>query len=523
MNIIKIMAVAAVIIPAFTSCNQKLLDIPQQGVKSEDNSYITDADCESAVSALYAGWRTVWSGQGTMGYNANLFWLKNLLADEMQSEHNIQSDITHSTITSANLWIHEIYKELYETIYLANLILDKFNADDSPVKARGTAEARFYRALCYYELITLWGKVPLVDHVLKPEEYQIGQSEIDDLWDMVLEDLTLAVSSGALGSKKSIDDRDSGTRITLEAAYAVRGKVYLTLGQFDKARNDFDKVIGSHLYGLIDEMLDLYHTKTNGCKEYIFENVRHWDNNNITEQDGWFGMNDNWFFGYGFTWDGVTGPFNFLTVKGWGAMCVTKKVYDAFIAEEGPSSMRRKASVIHISELADYGVSYTLGSNWPGNEGVFRMKWLVSADDEPQDQWAGRLHNIPCMRYADVLLMMAEACVRDGKNGDDYYNEVRKRAGLPQKTGVTFEDVKKERFLELCFEATRFQDLKRWGDLATVLADKGRTIPRLLSGGVVEYSDNTNPAAGFQERDNLLPFPLIELQTNPNIKQNYDY
>lgn len=522
MRTIKILFAIFVLMPAVWSCNSSLLDIPQQGVQSEDNSYITDSDCEAAITAVYASWRGVWSGKGLNVTYCNLFWFKNLLADEMHSEHSNQVDIANSTVTSANPWVKGVYKALFETVYLANLVLDKFNPEESKIKARSVAEAKFFRAVCYYELITLWGRVPKVDHVLRPEEYQIGQSEIEDLWAFVETDLTEAIASEMLSSKTGIDDKETGTRVTKECALAMLGKVYLTREKFSKARDAFGEVIGSKLYGLIPDMNDLYHVQSSGCREYLFENVRHWDNNNITEQDGWYGMEDNWPFGYYFDWDG-TGPFHFLTVKGWGAMCPAKKVYDAFIAEEGPSSKRRKAAVISVDELADYGVIYTGASSWRGNEGVMRMKWLVSAEDESQTQWTGRLHNIPCMRYSDVLLMMAEACVRDNVSGDDYYNEVRQRAGLSTKTGVTFEDVKKERFLELCFEATRFQDLKRWGDLAKECADKGKRIPQLRPGPTVEYTDNPDPAAGFQERDNLLPFPLVEIQTNKNIKQNYDY
>lgn len=521
MKTIKIIAVLALVL-AIWGCDSSLLDIPQQGVQSEDNSYNTDSDCEAAITAVYAGWRKVWSGKGMEVTYCNLFWLKNLLADEMHSEHTNQVEFSRSTVTSSNPWVKGAYQGLFETVYLANLVLDKFKSEDSKIKARSIAEAKFFRALCYYELITLWGRVPKVDHVLRPEEYQIGQSEIEDLWKFVEGDLTDAIQSGTLGSKTNIDDKETGVRVTKELALAVLGKVYLTEEKFSDAREAFGQVIGSHLYGLIDNMDDLYHIQSNGCREYLFENVRHWDSNNIKDQEGWYGMEDNWPFGYYITWDG-TGPFHFITLKGWGAMCPAKKVYDAFVAEEGAVSKRRKAALITVAEMSEYGATYTEAAVWRGNEGLCRMKWLVSAEDESETQWTGRLCNTPCMRYSDVLLMMAEACVRDNVSGDEYYNEVRTRAGLSTKTGVTFEDVKKERFLELCFEGTRFQDLKRWGDLAKECADKGKKIPQLRPGPSVEYTDNPDPAAGFQERDNLLPFPLVELQTNKNIKQNYDY
>ena len=529
-KILKTLSYIAGTILLVTACDSSLLDIPQQGVQSEDNSYITDEDCEAAIASVYAKWRSTYSGTGVDVTYCNLFWTKNLLADEMFSEHTNQNEIANSVITPANLWITGCYKMLFQTVYAANLVIDKFSPEESAVKARDIAEARFFRALCYYELITLWGKVPKVDHVLAPDEYQIGNAEYDDLWAFVEKDLTDAINSGALPSKKGIDDKDTGVRITKEAALAVLGKVYLTEEKFSDARDAFGKVISSRLYGLIPDPGDLYHGQSEGCREYLFENNRHWDLNNLTVeaegrmiQDGWIGFEDNWLFGYGIT-AAADAPFPFVQTRGWGAMCPAKKVYDAFIAEEGPVSVRRRASVIGYDDLAYFKVNVSgLVRTWPGNEGVLRMKWLMGMNDEPNTLWTGRLTNTPCMRYADVLLMMAEACVRDGQSGDAYVNEVRARAGLSAKSGVTLSDVKKERFLEMCFEGTRFQDLKRWGDLASELADKGKKIPTLMPGWVVAYNDNPDPAAGWQSREEVLPFPQVETETNKVLDQNEGY
>jgi len=231
-----------------SSCSEKLLDIPQQGVQSEDNSYITDDDCLSAITSVYSGWRSVWSG---CGYNigvvySNMFWLKNLLADDMTTGSTFQSELSYSTVTSTNPWVEAVYNGLYKTLYYANIVTDKFT-DESPAKARCIAEAKFFKGLCYYELITLWGEVPLVDHVLAPEEYQIGPSTTSELWAFVEKMLNEAIDSGTLPSKTNIDDKDTGTRITKEAAYAVLGKVYLTEEKFSDAQTAFQKVISSGL------------------------------------------------------------------------------------------------------------------------------------------------------------------------------------------------------------------------------------------------------------------------------------
>ncbi len=523
------------------SCSEKLLDIPQQGVQSEANSYITDEDCEAATAAVYAAWRHAWSGTGSSSASGttycNLFWFKTLLSDEAHSaSHSGQQELGDYTYTNAAPWIGAIYEFLYKTIYLANIVLDKFQPE-SETKIKCIAEAKFFRALCYYELITLWGRVPLVDHVMTAENnYQIAPSEIDALWAFVLKDLDEAIAEDApepiLGSKKNMDDKETGTRITLEAAYAVRGKVHLTMKNYKAARDDFGKVITSGKYDLITNIEDLYHTEANGCKEYIFENVRHWDTNNLyvngadAAQDGWYGLEDNWLFAYGME-AADDAPYKFVTMMGWGAVNPTKKVYDAFIAEEGATSPRRLASVVGISDLPALKVTIkTL--QWTGNEGYFRFKWLMRADDEWDAAWTGRLNNTPCMRYADVLLMMAEACIRDGVSGDEYINKVRTRAGLGTLTGATMADVKKERLLELCFEATRLQDLKRWdecgeGDLMANLGDKGKKIPKLIGNAdgstLVEWVDNPDPSAGWNESKRYLPYPLVEIQTNKLITQ----
>ena len=516
------------------ACNQKLLDIPQQGVQNEDNSYITDDDCVAATTAIYHAWRAEWSGCGyTIGpCYVNLFWVLNLMADDMISNAVNEADFSNSTVTPANSFVEAIYNGLFRTIYYSNLVIDKFTPESS-IKARCIAEAKFFRALSYYELITLWGAVPKVDHVLTPDEYNIGKTEIPELWEFVEKDLTEAIESGKLPSKTGLDDKNTGMRITKEAAYAVLGKVYLTEEKFGEAKSAFEKVINSKLYGLIPDMNDLYHMQANGCREYIFENVRKWDTSNLHNdddaasaiQDGWYGLQDNWPFPYAFVTDG-TNTYPFVDGMGWGDMNPTKKIYDAFVAEEGKKSYRRLASCLVLEDLPSFGVVYTGGSAWPSNEGVLRFKWLMNLEDEIWNAWTGRLTNTPCMRYADVLLMMAEACVRGGGGSPDpYVNEVRRRAKLPEKNGYTLEDIKKERQLELCFEAVRFQDLKRWGDLPKELADKGKLLPTLMPSGKVEYAANPDPAAGWQDRDYLLPFPLAEIQVNKALadQQNPGY
>ena len=129
--------------------------------------------------------------------------------------------------------------------------------------------------------------------------------------------------------------------------------------------------------------------------------------------------------------------------------------------------------------------------------------------------------NFRVMRYAEVLLMAAEACLLSNDEGSalNYINQIRLRAQLSPLSEVTMEDIKNEKRLELWMEGTRFQDLVRWGDAATVLANQGQQIP-VFNGTNVSYP-YTNTTYGFKAgKHELLPFPEHEMNVNKNIQQN---
>ena len=131
------------------------------------------------------------------------------------------------------------------------------------------------------------------------------------------------------------------------------------------------------------------------------------------------------------------------------------------------------------------------------------------------------------MRYAEVLLLAAEAALQSGDapSALTYINAVRTRAQLDNLGSITLADVKVEKQLELCLEGVRFQDLIRWGDAAAELADQGGEIPVFYG-----YDDTsaydvripyTNNTYGFKTgKHELLPFPQNELNINPNLTQN---
>ncbi|MCQ2157886.1 MAG: RagB/SusD family nutrient uptake outer membrane protein [Bacteroidales bacterium] len=545
------------------SCDQSLLDIPQQGVESEDSFYKTDEDCESALAATYQVWKRLYCGGTNLysdnGWNEiqsgityfNAFWFKCCMADEINSgcdrnKNREMSDITECCITPSNGWVESYYMLLYKTIYMANIVISKFNASDSAVKARDIAEAKFIRAFCYYDLITLWGEVPLVDRVLATaEEQQIAVSAENELWAFVEKDLADAIESGSLTSKSGLNDKSMG-RISKEAARTLLAKCYLWQEKYEDARDQLEAVINSGLFGLEDDVKDFYHKKGNSSKEYILEMICHEDPANYSGQGGWYGIMANWMFAYLFK----AGPeaashYNFASKMGYASFHPTKSLYDAYVAEEGVNGWRLTRDIVPITEINKMNVAAIADNELYSNEGYMRLKWLVTADDEVDvTLFYGYSGNTPVYRYADVLLMMSEVSLKCGNTSDaeKYLNMVRTRAHLPNKSGITMEDIKTERRLELSMEGHRFQDLKRWGDAPTVLADKGRKISMLQiihdAGNplktaedfyndktkyTVRYIDNERSDAGWQDRDLNLPFPESEILVNRALVQKQGY
>ena len=547
--------VAMCLMTIVTGCNENKLDIPQQGVVSEENYYQTDAEAEAALANIYAIWRQAYSGNsgnfGSSDLSCNGFFIKNLMSDEIlqgggRSDITGMDELYESVVTPTNEWTDYYYKLLYKAIYAANMVMERVD-ETSSTKLRARSEARCLRAWCNFELVTLWGNAPLVNHVLQPAEYQISNSTTAELWSAIEEDLNTAISSGMLLSKSGIDDIDTGTHFTLEAAETLLGKACLYQQKYADAYTHLKKVYDSNLYGLIEDYSQLYHIASNGCREYVLENVRHLDYNNLWCQYGWLGMYGNWGFGTRFQ----AGPdaisyFDFNSTGGYAYFNPSKKLYDAFVAEEGADGYRLNNCIKTIEQVFGMNIYADAASSSFACEGLYRMKWLSCMRDENFSWWYfGQFANTPVIRYADVLLMLAEAAVNSGQQGmaDQCVNQVRNRAHLTSKSGVTMTDIKTERLLELCMEGVRFQDLIRWGDAPTELADKGKKLPTFTitpeegndystAEGIksakyqttLSYTDNERELAGWTSgRDEYLPFPENEIEVNKNLKQNPGY
>ena len=498
------------------SCDSKL-DIEKHGnMGSMDTYYTTDENINTASAQLYLSMRSLYF---------TWYFTKNLLSDDTwcgggsRGDNGEMEKLNEYTFDSNHGSIEGLYSGLYTIIYNANLIIDKTEGD-TPVMKRAINEAKVFRAWAHFELVTLWSTAPKVDHLLEPGEYRQANGNPADTWAFVEQDLTEAINSGTLPSKSSVNDEETGIRITKETAQAFLGKAYLFQGKYSEAAAMLDNVISSGKYALYPEFVDQFHAAANNNCESIFELQKRNDSEQLWNQMDMVYIMQGWRtdkLKYNGTAKEIiaTGTYGFLNPR--------KSLYDAFVAWEGESGYRLRSTIMNYDQLKDFGVSVVKGGAVYGNEGYFFWKNQSLKDDCVTDMsyfQAGQFINLKVMRYAEVLLMAAEAQLQAGNNTKalDYVNQVRTRAEETPLTAVTMNDIKTEKRLELCCEATRYQDLVRWGDAKTAMSEQGKQVPAFTEDGVQWNWENTK--YGFQDRNKLLPIPLKELELNPNMQQN---
>ncbi|MDE6711980.1 MAG: RagB/SusD family nutrient uptake outer membrane protein, partial [Alistipes sp.] len=316
-------------------------------------------------------------------------------------------------------------------------------------------------------------------------------------------------------------------RVTREVAQAMLGKAYVFQGKYAEAAAVLDEVIGSHKYDLFRGDYDmLLHAANNNSCEAMLEIQKR----NDPEQMSWAHFENNTMFYLMYGWRSdkleMTGDIAGTIENGtWGFFNPRKSLYDAFVEMEGENGYRLNRTMRTAAQMEAQGVKVLPGQSLVGHEGYFIWKSRLLQEDnvvpgtQPWFVWT----NYRVMRYAEVLLLAAEAHVLGGdpEKARTYINLVRDRAHLDPLPSVTLDDVKKEKRLELCLESVRFQDLVRWGDAETALAEQGREVPAFTGTGV-EYRW-TNSTYGFKAKHRLLPIPRKEIELNTNMKQHEEW
>ena len=551
MKKIHYIALALCSLAVFASCND-LLDLQQKGVTTPSTFYKTDDEAMAAAANLYSAF-----AGNAYNYEIN----KTGLADEVYIggtgfAHN---DVNEYCYTADNSSLQDLFTGYYSILYAANLITDNVEPD-TDVKKQVYAEGLFFRAWTHFELVTMWGPAPCITEARR-DDYRVGNTPVEETWAQIEKDLTEAIPN--LPSKTGLNDKETCVRVTKETAEALLGKAYLWQGKNSEAAAEFEKVINSKLYDLMPLGDDGYLgyarcVNDNNCEvllqinriadaslySFVYERiaiglptnmftpaplldengnpVQYWGVVNYwTGQEGWITVyNDKYY----------ANPF-YSGAWGFNSQVHESLVYDFqdnATANGGVQDIRFKTTLLNPDQIyEDYGMAVDQPLN--GSIGWFTTKHTSLTENWLDGTYAGFQNNDMYMRYAEVLLLAAEAQLITGNSSKalEYVNKIRVHAGEPTLSSVTLDQIKMEKRLELCMEGVRYQDLIRWGDAATVLKDQGKKIWYYgpdAQGKMYAYVGRENPEAGFKTGKNeLLPFPAQELNVNPNIVQNPGY
>ena len=499
------------------SCDSEL-DIEKHGnMGSMDTYYNTDENINTATAALYVSAKSLYY---------NWFFAKNLLSDDVwagggqRGDNGEMEKLNEYNFDSNHSMIESMYSGLYTIIYNANLIIDKTQGETAVMK-RAINEAKVFRAWAHFELVTLYGNAPKVDHLLETSEYRMSTGNAAETWAFVEQDLNDAINSGTLPSKSDVNDPETGIRVTKEFAQALLGKAYLFEGKNSEAAAMLDNVINSNKYALFAGEYDAqFHAAANNNSESVFEFQKRNDAEQLWNNFDFIYIMQGWrtsvlAYDVPAVMELALGTYGFINPR--------KSLYDAFVAWEGADGYRLSKTMLNYEQMVAYGVSVQPGQVVYGNEGYFFWKNQSLREDCITDMsyfQVGQFINLKVMRYAEVLLLAAEAQLNAGNSAKalDYVNQIRTRAKEEPLTAVTMNDIKMEKRLELCNEAIRYQDLIRWGDAKTALAEQGKQVPAFTGTDIQWNWQNTN--YGFKDKNMLLPIPLKEIELNPNMTQN---
>ena len=401
--------------------------------------------------------------------------------------------------TPVNDNIDDVWDFNFAGVYRSSYILENKDNIEFDGKAQIIAEARFLRAYFNFELVKWFGAIPI-----KPEgRFQLGEetsiprAPVADVYAYIENDLNLAIQDLS-------DQAPQIGRASKASAQALLGKVHLFQDEFSLAAPLLNEVINSgqfHLYGTQgdEEYENLFEFVAENSAESVFE-IQY----SGAEGAGFDCLQcseGNVMVGF----SGVRGYNGPLYEPGFGFNLPTQETFDAFESND----LRREVSILDIEAwAADTGAEFTIGNTDPetGHTGYYNRKYIPRNNENLGDPNLTQPNNYRAIRYADVLLMAAEALNRgniDDGLALDYVNQIRDRAGLSEinASGSQLTDeILRQRRLELVGEGHRFFDLVRTGRAEAAI--DGFVSPK----------------------HNVFPIPLEEIQfSQGNWEQNQDY
>jgi starch-binding outer membrane protein, SusD/RagB family len=463
-------------------CKKDFLELSPISNANVNAVFKTKSDFDLAVNAAYSTLYTIYAPKGAMSFTGELM-SDNATVSTLAISGSFtivdQQAFRDYSITPANTGVYQFWVDHYTSLYQVNIVLDKIAGAslDESYKKQVVAEMRFLRALYYFNLVQLYGDLPLVTTPIVGEDaYAMKRSPKADVYKLITEDLKAAAADLTEPGSEPAKGRASKG-----AAKTLLGKVYLTMGDKAAAAQVLKEVYdnyGGSKYDLLPSFSSLWGATSahKNTKESIFEIQ-------------YLGGAANPYSTY---WSAFAPFENFsITKYGGGMNMVTDDLYNEYEATDP----RRDAS---------FYTGYTKGNVFVPIK--FNKKWVDLTAPLDGGVEASN-NNFMILRYADLLLLLTEAT-----DDPQYMNKVRARVSLPLYGTPGYPSAKyptlalaleHERRMELALEFQRWFDLKRTGRAVEVLSPKGKAVT----------ADKL-----------LLPVPQYAIGQNPNLKpQNNGY
>ncbi|QDK77672.1 RagB/SusD family nutrient uptake outer membrane protein [Spirosoma sp. KCTC 42546] len=491
------------------SCQKSFLDVPVQGQAT------TATDPNLAINLVTGVYNSLYNSEAFGGDGGDVHGISfiaatNIISDDadkgsFDSDQPSLKDIDNFTTTPTNNFVAALWNGYYSGISRANQALAALETAsiDQATKTRLIGEVRFIRGYYYFNLVRFFGKVPKVVRV--PKDAQDANTDpafqtrapVDTIYSVITQDLQFAINNLPLRAQAGVGHANKG------AAQALLAKTYLYRKNWQQVQALTQEVINSGQYSLVPDYTIIWRYVGNNSSESIFET-----------QSGTFNNGDIAVGGYA-TWQGPrVGGKGGWTDLGFGFDTPSQNLVNAYEAGD----KRRASTIITIDNSGKHvGTVLYDGFRIPSADSVQNLyyNYKAYASENPSiEPYLGnrdkKQKNVRLLRYADVLLMNAEANNELGQSGTaiTYLNQIRTRAGLAATKAASQTDLRtaiwQERRIELAMEHDRFFDLVRTGRAAQVMQAAGK-----------------NFVAGKNE---LLPVPSLQIQlSGGKLDQNPGY
>ena len=447
-----------------------------------DNYYQTEEDANGAINAVYS--LLTYVNQ----YNSYLWLLQDVASDDCISRTTLNDPNIHQfnnyDIQTTNTYLEGIWQGSYFGIFRANIVLEKVPdiEMDSAKKSQILGEAHFLRGLFYFNLVRIYGDIPLIVKPISPdlndEEKYVSRTSSDEVYNQIIYDFTVAAEKCP---QVYYSGGDKG-RATSGASLAFLSKVYLTIGNWEKAYQEANKVMELGIYGLYDDYSSNFKDINRNGKESIFAAQ---------------------------FYSGVPSQQNQIVISG------LPNIPGTFSA--GVEIMLPTEDLLQSFEEGDYRKEVTFFDQYWFDTFYPHVWKHWDQDTYAPDETAQCGSNFAIMRYSEVLLIYAEALNEFlGPSSEAYLaiNTVRQRARngnenvLPDLDGLSKDEfrvaVLHERRVEFVNEGIRWYDLVRTGNL-------------------IEFVNRAKNEANPQEYNYVFPIPQREMDANSKLTQNQGY